>query len=816
MLLGNHGTMSTLGGTTVDRFERERREMERQKAALNFSHSHADGLDAPQLTHATGTTTDRASTFPIRKEPAGSEEVPSTNLRRAETRYSLGPEKMWSIGADDLDGDQDGHVEKSVAKALSKAEPNNRSRKTSHTLGFFREALPEEKAKKKDTKATSHTRDRPATRSQTLSSGKDVIFEEQGPAAESVLDGVTAKAINGSEAAAFCPAEQAPLSNASKFIEGMKPPANPQGDTHDQKLNGSPPGDQPSMGDVNMKLRLPGETEAGEPEPEDSTPPPTPPTQKASLNHRHGKTSTERGTSLLSDGPMAIDEPEHVAPRDPLEAIELIPYKHQVGGHTTIWRFSKRAVCKQLNNRENEFYETVERYHRDLLSFLPRYIGVLNITSAGPTRDGYADEELGATMVNKKLRNEVFNDAFLKQPVAVQKHRRPHRRPPVPRPSGVPNHPPLRPANSDSRLASLERQGVALETEGIASDQPPAPFPAPAGSNLRFELGQPCEMEGVISRSLKDEVKDVTGTSAPEPETMVDKVMSQKRKRRYSGAASVGSHRGTKPLAIPDTSGLVGPRPNDFEFVQSPTALQAAEHEPGFKIPRPINPKEAQTQRDSRVEYFLLLEDLTAGMKRPCIMDLKMGTRQYGGRRLKAGAEFQEALTRFLYNGLDYYSILKHIPTILRKLDELQRIVRGLRGYRFYAASLLMFYDGDTSSEASDYDTGIDDSTTDAATDAEDAPVFRRRKKNKREVDFKIADFANSITAASDVQDRPCPPQFPEDPDGGFLRGLSTLKTYFLKIQRDTRAELGIEPLARGSKLEEMSLDDEDEGFVSE
>ena len=60
--------------------------------------------------------------------------------------------------------------------------------------------------------------------------------------------------------------------------------------------------------------------------------------------------------------------------RGPLEAIELIPYKHQVGGHTTLWRFSKRAVCKQLNNRENQFYETVEHYHPALLKFMPRYV----------------------------------------------------------------------------------------------------------------------------------------------------------------------------------------------------------------------------------------------------------------------------------------------------------------------------------------------------------------------------------------------------------------------------------------------------------
>lgn len=68
-----------------------------------------------------------------------------------------------------------------------------------------------------------------------------------------------------------------------------------------------------------------------------------------------------------------VHEHQH-HPREPLEAIELIPYKHQVGGHTTLWRFSRRAVCKQLNNRENEFYETIERYHRDLLPFLPRYV----------------------------------------------------------------------------------------------------------------------------------------------------------------------------------------------------------------------------------------------------------------------------------------------------------------------------------------------------------------------------------------------------------------------------------------------------------
>ena len=56
----------------------------------------------------------------------------------------------------------------------------------------------------------------------------------------------------------------------------------------------------------------------------------------------------------------------------PSGAVELKPYSHQVGGHTTMFRFSQRAVCKTLSNRENEFYERIERRHPDMLRFLPR------------------------------------------------------------------------------------------------------------------------------------------------------------------------------------------------------------------------------------------------------------------------------------------------------------------------------------------------------------------------------------------------------------------------------------------------------------
>jgi hypothetical protein len=403
-----------------------------------------------------------------------------------------------------------------------------------------------------------------------------------------------------------------------------------------------------------------------------------------------------------------------------------------------------------------------------------------------------------------------------------------------------------------------------------------------------------CEDEG-------EAPKDVTGTSAPEPEILGESSPAQKKKRRYSGTGlrrkpkDVREGRGDlKYFAEADDAGYKGDREDAQQFEvfrpspertapepeTKPIDIPATDPAPpvgplGYsKIPRPVNPKEAQTQRDSRVEYFLLLEDLTAGMKRPCIMDLKMGTRQYGvdanpkkqksqqgkcakttsrelgvrvcglqvwdvktqsyefkdkyyGRELKKGAEFQAALTRFLYDGVDRASILRHIPTVLQKLDELEVIIKRLRGYRFYAASLLMFYDGDDSTDHTNNNNNnnnnyyVEDSTTDFATDTEEASPYntRRTRRSPREIDFKMADFANCVTAGDlSARDRPCPPKHPDQPDRGFLRGLRSLRKYFLKIQRDTRAEMGlVAPSRQGDTISELDLEvTEDEGSVSE
>lgn len=98
--------------------------------------------------------------------------------------------------------------------------------------------------------------------------------------------------------------------------------------------------------------------------------------EDAEITPTERKPSLQEYTVKTRERAPTQDSAQQPSPKaaGPLEAIELIPYKHQVGGHTTLWRFSKRAVCKQLNNRENQFYETVEHYHPALLKFMPRYV----------------------------------------------------------------------------------------------------------------------------------------------------------------------------------------------------------------------------------------------------------------------------------------------------------------------------------------------------------------------------------------------------------------------------------------------------------
>jgi len=102
---------------------------------------------------------------------------------------------------------------------------------------------------------------------------------------------------------------------------------------------------------------------------------------------------------------------------------------------------------------------------------------------------------------------------------------------------------------------------------------------------------------------------------------------------------------------------------------------------------------------------------------------------------------------------------------MLVKLKALENMIKQLPGYRFYASSLLLLYDG---------------------------------QDKDREIDLKIVDFANCVTAEDLLPETTvCPPEDRKGIDRGYLRGLRSLQMYIRSIWKEVK---GTEWAERGEE----------------
>ncbi|XP_058163669.1 inositol hexakisphosphate kinase 3 [Dasypus novemcinctus] len=455
----------------------------------------------------------------------------------------------------------------------------------------------------------------------------------------------------------------------------------------------------------------------------------------------------------------------------PRAGVRLEPFPHQVGGHLSVMQYDERTVCKPLVPREQRFYESLPLALR---RFTPQYKGSVTVQL---WRDGGGHPSLvasppresrGPRGVPPRAGGGDTADA------AEGRRRRPPPRPVAARTAGT--------------LAPGEVR-AAGQVAGAGADEVNVAAALAAGSKASENVADPAQTGRLPGASdIYGSKRELIGCQG---------LPSRRRAREPRRTAFLSRSAGA---ALPGSEGPLraGASPWAERRGANPWGLRC--HQAHLRRLRAQAP-------ENRPQRFLLLENLVSPYKHPCVLDLKMGTRQHGddaseekaarhmrkceqstsaslglrlcgmqvyqtdkkhflckdkyyGRKLSAEG-FRQALSQFLHDGTRFRAEL--LEPALRQLRALLSVIRCQSSYRFYSSSLLIIYDGQ---EPLERPRGA----------LRTAPG--RSPGGPAEVDVRMIDFAHTTCKSSwDAH------ATYDGPDPGFIFGLENLIQILQDIQ---------------------------------
>ncbi|KAJ2448484.1 inositol polyphosphate kinase kcs1 [Coemansia sp. RSA 2336] len=525
-------------------------------------------------------------------------------------------------------------------------------------------------------------------------------------------------------------------------------------------------------------------------------------------------------------------------------SLALTPFVNQVGGHTPFLKFSGNAICKPMNERERRFYEAVDYLHPDLYKFVPSCLGVVNVTYRRPQEDAdlvpevvleqnlhilpsclarqlvpsqtgqpqciAAPGSFGARKMHlsgawREMQEQILKEAL--SPKALKARARQQARlqseGPVRRRHSATELQPIKPPTPSAERvlpADLQNEAHSLDTEqGIMLNDLKGMRMNPIYDNATTRSST-VESDSVLSEcgsrvSSKSDNEDAQpshiASSDNKPALVSEPASSAPG---VIDAPATPSRYQLRPSLTPTVSTLSQPEPYSSHSQQN---LNNGKFENLWKIKcgkRMLTDADAV---DGSTHQFILMADLTASMRRPCILDLKMGTRQHGvdapakkvvSQTIKCAATtskelgvrmcglqvykadrnrylyqdkyygrslnkftFQRSLLEFLDNGETVVVFM--IPTLLTRLRNLYRAVEQMHGFRFFGSSLLLVYDGYTARQSAAAQTTS--ALADPSLTAVESMLLRRPTVSEVPIPRRLPSIITTSTGADRAETPP-------------------------------------------------------------